>query len=186
MRAFWSRLLPRRQRIIPFWIIAGVAIAGPWVIAEDGRLGAWWRDLTSGPPQSCTVSSVTDGDTIRAKCAGEGTKIRLHCIDTPEMGQRPWGRESRDALRALLPPRIGLRQVDTDRYGRIVGIVVDPADDTEINLEMVAQGQAAVYPKYCRDQRYYAAQDQAQAAGRGIWSRPGDHQRPWEWRRARR
>ena len=183
MRRFWRRLLPRRQRLIPFWVIAGFAIAAPWLLEEDGRLGDWLRAAEQGTLAVCQRSSVYDGDTVRANCDGEQTKIRLQCIDTPEMQQRPWGRESRDALRALLPPTFEMRQVDTDRYGRVVAIVYDPADNTELNLLMVAKGQAAVYPQYCNDQRYYAAQDKAQAASLGIWSKPGDHQQPWVWRR---
>jgi endonuclease YncB( thermonuclease family) len=183
MKAAWSRLLPRHQRIVPFWLIAGIAIAAPWLIAQDSRLGELWRTATNGPATACTASSVYDGDTIRAKCSGEATKLRLHCIDAPEIAQRPWGTESCDALRAMLPAAFTMHAVDRDRYGRTVAVVIDPTDGSEINLALAALGMAAVYPKYCKDGRYYAAQDQARDAGLGIWSRPGDHQRPWDYRR---
>ena len=48
---------------------------------------------------------------------------------------------------------------------------------------MVAAGQAVVYPHYCNDRAYYRAEEQARQSARGIWSRPGLQQRPWEYRR---
>ncbi len=61
------------------------------------------------------------------------------------------------------------------------GLDIDPASGQALNLTLVEAGQAAVYRRYCADPRYLRAE--ASAAGLGIWSTPGDHQRPWEWRR---
>jgi endonuclease YncB( thermonuclease family) len=44
---------------------------------------------------------------------------------------------------------------------------------------IVAQGLALAYRQYSRD--YVAAEDEAQAAGRGMWA--GSFEPPWEWRR---
>ena len=192
MRIRWTRLLPRHHRIVPFWIIAGLAIAVPWAMADQGWLGdlfRGFRTLTAPPGQTCRVNSIHDGDTLRATCNGEQVQVRFHCIDAPEMAQRPWGRESRDYLRRITPPTITLRRLDTDRYGRIVGEVFAGADTTAgepLNLALVRAGQAAVYPQHCRDGRYYAAEERAREAGRGIWARAGDQQRPWNYRHARR
>ncbi|MCK7579936.1 MAG: thermonuclease family protein [Chromatiales bacterium] len=38
-----------------------------------------------------------------------------------------------------------------------------------LNLALVEAGQAAVYPRYCRDSPYFDAQAQAKADRRGIW-----------------
>jgi endonuclease YncB( thermonuclease family) len=61
--------------------------------------------------------------------------------------------------------------------------MIDPAGETSINLAMVEAGQAAVYPRYCQDPAYYAAERRAREAGRGIWEKEGEQQRPWESRR---
>ena len=125
---------------------------------------------------------------MRATCDGEKIKIRLHCIDAPEMAQRPWGRESRDHLRRITPATIRLRRLDRDRYGRIVGEVysgTDTAGREPLNLAMVSAGQAAVYWRYCSDGRYLDAERRARDAGRGVWARSGEQQQPWVWRHGR-
>ena len=48
---------------------------------------------------------------------------------------------------------------------------------------MVGSGQAAVYPRYCTEGRYFRMEDVARKAGAGIWGRAGDQQRPWAHRR---
>ncbi len=96
--------------------------------------------------------------------------------------QQPWGRWSAEALRWYVPAGsvVDLETVTTDRYGRTVGVLF--ARDVRVNVEMVRQGFAAVYEKYCAEPAYYQAREEARAAGRGIWSAPGLQQRPWEWR----
>jgi endonuclease YncB( thermonuclease family) len=44
---------------------------------------------TGGPP--VRVVSIGDGDTIRVEQGSQRLTIRLACIDTPEMAQRPHG-----------------------------------------------------------------------------------------------
>lgn len=137
--------------------------------------------------EQCFVDHCHDGDTCTLRC-GVGSdvvrrvKVRLHCIDAPEIGQDPWGRVSAKALRhfALAGARIELEPLKQDKYGRLVGVL--RLNGTSLNLEMVRLGFAAVYEKYCTEPAYYQAQDEARAARRGIWSQPGVQQRPWEWR----
>ncbi|MBK1723847.1 thermonuclease family protein [Thiocystis violacea] len=173
LRIPWHRLLPRHQRLALFWAFSGIGIAAPWILGDTISFN------TRKPPE-CMINSIYDGDTLRATCGAEKVKVRLYCIDTPEMGQRPWGTESRDYLRRIAPSTVRLVEHDKDRYGRIVGEVFD--GETSLNLAMVAAGRAAVYPRYCNESRFYAAQEQAKTAGRGIWEKPGDQQQPWTWR----
>ena len=77
---------------------------------------------------------------------------------------------------------MSLRVHDTDRYGRKVAEVLDPASGESINRAMVAAGQAAVYRRYCSDPSYAQAEATARAARVGIWREPGQHQRPWAYR----
>lgn len=64
-----------------------------------------------------TVVSVGDGDTLRLRAQGKTITIRLGCIDSPELAQKPWGEQARNRLRQLLPPGIAVqvREIDRDR-----------------------------------------------------------------------
>lgn len=174
----WHRLLPKHHRMLVWWALAGVGIALPWMLGTRGP--AWFPG--SAVIAGCAVASIHDGDTLRAECGGEKLKVRFHCIDAPEMAQRPWGTGSRDHLRRISPRVVTLKIHDTDRYGRKVAEVIDPATGDVLNRRMVRAGQAAVYRRYCSDPSYVRAEADARAAGVGIWSRPGLHQRPWDYR----
>ncbi len=132
----------------------------------------------------CEVTSVYDGDTMTVQCPSGSTRIRLYCIDAPEMEQSPWGELARDALRNLAPlgSNISYNQVDIDQYGRIVAEVFN---HTGINLNQtqVQTGQTAVYDYFCDKAEYDTLQATAKNQAIGIWSQPGLHQTPWEWRR---
>lgn len=180
IRIPWHRLVPRHHRILAFWILAGLGIAAPWLVTGGSP---WFPSVAPG--SACQVNSVYDADTLRATCGTEKVKIRFYCIDAPEMGQRPWGQESRDYLRRIIPQQVSIREHDRDRYGRIVGEVFGHAGQS-LNLALVEAGQAAVYPRYCRELRYFEAQERAKAARRGIWEQDGEQQTPWTWRQGRR
>jgi len=68
------------------------------------------------------VSSVTDGDTVKPIIGQEIDKVRLDSIDAPEKRQAG-GKESRQALRALLPNGNPVRLLSKgeDRYQRTHG-----------------------------------------------------------------
>jgi endonuclease YncB( thermonuclease family) len=159
-----------------FWTVTAMALTGPWTLKGCSAPTRVRHD--------CRVLSVHDGDTLRADCQGEKFKVRLYCIDAPEMGQRPWGSESRDALRELLPQNSSVRLEihDRDRYGRYVAEVFRDGDNR--NRRMVRAGQAAVYIRYCASTEfgYYQDESMARQQKTGIWEEPGLQQRPWEWR----
>lgn len=128
-------------------------------------------------------ASVIDGDTIEI----HGTRIRLHGIDTPESSQ--WCRDEnnaryrcgRDAAFAL-DDAIGNRVVscvgnNTDRYGRIIAVC--SVGVVDLNEYLVRAGFAVAYRKYSSD--YISAEQEARAAGRGLWR--GTFEMPWDWRR---
>ena len=130
---------------------------------------------------TCQVLSIYDGDTMTVRCAGRNVKVRLHCIDAPEMMQEPWGRWSRDYLRQISGDSVRLRRIERDRYGRTVAEVYR-YDDQSLNLKMVLDGWGTVYPKYCDEPRFFEARDTSQKRGMGIWRWHGLHQSPWQWR----
>ncbi|MEJ2317181.1 MAG: thermonuclease family protein, partial [Gammaproteobacteria bacterium] len=124
---------------------------------------------SSGELISCTVRSVLDGDSVSVLCSDERRQVRLYCIDAPEKEQRPWGDESRSALRRHLHrhDRVHLRIHDIDSYGRQVAEILHHGEN--INLRMVRDGYAAVYPRYCKLPAFYEAEADAREQELGIW-----------------
>jgi micrococcal nuclease len=92
----------------------------------------------------CAVARVLDGDTFRC---GDGRKIRLIGVDTPEQAQGEAGRLARQALLRYLPPgRVVRLERDVqaaDRYGRVLAFVWTGA--TMVNEAMVREGWAVLY-----------------------------------------
>jgi len=128
------------------------------------------------------VVGVTDGDTIKVL---DGWfvehKIRLQCIDAPEKSM-PFGQRAKQALASLVAGKnVSVKVLDTDRYGREVGEV--SVDGRSANLDMVIMGFAWAYPKYCHDQNFYEAQDQARSGRSGLWV-DANPTPPWEYRKA--
>ncbi len=144
----------------------------------------WFKNLPLAPNE-CEVLKIYDGDTMTLQCQSEKTKVRMYCIDTPEMKQKPWGTEARDHLRSITPKIVQLVEVDKDSYGRIVGEVYGD-NNINLNLAQVKAGKAAVYTAYCKKSEYKVAENQAKEEKQGIWQQPGLHQTPWEWRKQQR
>ena len=98
--------------------------------------------------ETVTIRSCYDGDTCRTT---NGERIRLACIDTPELrGKRAQpepARAARDHLRTMVVGRlVGLRRITTDRYGRTVGELF--VDGMNVQQAMVASRHAEIYWKY--------------------------------------
>ena len=134
---------------------------------------------------TATVESVGDGDSFKARRKGRSVRVRLYGIDSPEFRQH-YGYQARQLARQLLPKgrEIEVYPMDRDHYGRVVALV--RSGGILVNREMVRQGAAWVYPRYCRERTFCAelkaAQDQARSARLGLWqdARP---EAPWEWKR---
>ncbi|MBU6230468.1 MAG: thermonuclease family protein [Cyanobacteria bacterium REEB459] len=134
-----------------------------------------------------TVISVGDGDTFRMAYQGQLLTIRMACIDAPESTQVPYGPAAAARLRELLPKKteIRFREVDRDRYGRVVAEVY-LLDGTSVNLKLVQEGQAVVYRQYlsaCPESRETLLAEEAQArrAKLNFWSQANPLM-PWDYR----
>ena len=97
---------------------------------------------------SVVIASCYDGDTCTTTT---GEKVRLACIDTPELvGKRAKpmpAKAARDHLRGLvMGKKIGIRRITKDRYGRTVAELF--AGDTNVQREMVAIGHAEILWRY--------------------------------------
>jgi endonuclease YncB( thermonuclease family) len=130
------------------------------------------------------VVAVGDGDSLTLRVGNEKVKVRLAQIDAPELAQ-PYGRESKDALAAMVSKRMVRAEViELDRYGRSVAEVY--LNGRHINRDMVELGYAWAYTKYSRSIHVLELEDAARAAGRGLWQLPEDQRdAPWEWRHRR-
>ena len=104
---------------------------------------------------SVRIKSCWDGDTCRSST---GEKIRLACIDTPELtGPRADpapAKAARDHLRRMVVGKqVEIRRITKDRYGRTVSelFLAGPHITTRnVQREMVASGHAVVIPKYAK------------------------------------
>jgi micrococcal nuclease len=61
-------------------------------------------------------------------------------------------------------------EVDTDRYGRIVGFVF--VNDKNLNKELLSAGLAWHYKQYSRDPELARLEFEARSAKRGLWAEP--------------
>jgi len=140
----------------------------------------------TGPTQVGLVVDVTDGDTIRVMIDGAEHRLRYIGIDTPESVKpgspvEPFALAASAAnARLVEDARLVLEKdvSETDRFDRLLRYVwLPPADEADdwrlVNLELVEAGlaQAIAYPP---DTTYsellHAAEDEARAAGRGMWT----------------
>ena len=134
-----------------------------------------------------TVLSIGDGDSLQVWQAGRALKVRLACIDAPELRQSPWGAQSRSLLQQRLPVgrEVKLDVKDTDRHGRTVAEVTS---DMNIGLVLVEEGQAFVSQRHlhhCEARQYQEAEGHARRRSIGIWRVSGGITRPWIFRHRR-
>ena len=139
------------------------------------------------------IERVVDGDTVVAVPTegGGGFRVRLGDVDAhescTELGRRAtefaseWAAQASDLYLAVQ---------DIDQYSRVVGHVVDQANATSMNVELVRNGMAFVYGGPHTSDDVYRAEVEANAKGIGVWSAPGGAAvtvggfvRPWEWRK---
>lgn len=116
--------------------------------------------------------TVVDGDSIMV----DAVEVRLHGVDAPEGRDRCFvsGRTVKCGAMALAElekiaggKNVTCKQVDTDRYKRAVAIC--ETGNKDIGEALVRSGWALAYRKYST--RYVSAENEAKAAGRGLWGR---------------
>jgi endonuclease YncB( thermonuclease family) len=128
---------------------------------------------------------VADGDSIELA----GVRIRLEGIDAPELDQpctdakgRVWRcgeAAARELRRHLGGQELRCERRGVDQYHRILATCALP-DGSDVSAWIVQQGWALAYGGAGE---YRSEQDEAQAAGRGIWA--GSFTPPREWRDSR-
>ena len=170
-RRYTLRGLPRRQRRVVLLVVAMVAL-----------LVTHWLTDNQPPPGSLEpgiyhVARVVDGDTL---VLTNRARVRLIGADTPETVRpnhpvEPWGREATQFTREFVAGGAVRLQFDgppKDKYGRFLAHVW--VGDRMLEEELIRAGLATATTNYrfstTTKVRLLAAQTQARAAGRGIWS----------------
>ena len=145
------------------------------------------QDLTSHASVTGRVVGVSDGDTITVLAEGnKPVKVRFNGVDCPESAQ-PFGSVAKQfTSKAVFGKSVRVRVTDTDRYGRTVGDVFDPAG-SNLNQALVRNGYAWWYRRYApNDRTLQTLEAEARAAKRGLWAEAKTAVAPWEWRRGKR
>jgi endonuclease YncB( thermonuclease family) len=98
--------------------------------------------------EEVVITSCYDGDTCTSST---GEKIRLACIDTPELRGKHAdpvpAKEARDYLRELVVgSKVTMRRITNDRYGRTVAELF--VDGSNVQQQLVASGHASIYWRY--------------------------------------
>ena len=94
------------------------------------------------------IKSCYDGDTCTTI---DGERIRLACIDTPEIKGKKAdpipAKEARDFLNNLLVnKKVSIKRITKDRYGRTVGELFK--NGLNIQKMIVEKGHGKIYEKY--------------------------------------
>ena len=168
------------------------------LIAYQGSL------LAATTTLSGKVIKVYDGDTLTLQTDdGKEHSIRFEHIDAPEINpKQDYGKESRDALRALvLNKNVTVKVSGQDQYNRNLGVVYLGKGGgwtinkygqwmkipsllkrkININLEMAVKGYAWHYKDYSNEQQYSTAETQARLAKIGLWA-ANNPTAPWVFR----
>ena len=137
---------------------------------------------TAATKQRAIVDHVADGDTIKVVLGGREEYVRFIGIDTPEVynGVDCGGPESSDSMKRLLQPGDTVKLVrdpsqgNRDIYDRLLRYVEFRGHD--LGRKQVTKGWASVYvfdDPFKRLRPYERSENQASAAGRGVWGECG-------------
>lgn len=124
-------------------------------------------------PETVTVTSVIDGDTI---VIDTGQKVRYIGIDTPEVHPvlEAYGDEAWKVNRQLVEGkevRLVRDVSETDKYGRLLRYVY--VDEIFVNARLVELGlaEAKGYPPDTKNQQHLEwLETIARESGRGMWA----------------
>lgn len=130
------------------------------------------------------VVKVIDGDTIEVLMNGQNLKIRYIGVDTPETvdprrGVQCFGKQASDENKQLVEGKEVFLEKDvseTDKYNRLLRYVYLPINEGSllfVNDYLVRAGfaKSSTYPPDVKHQeRFSAAQKEAQEKGLGLWN----------------
>jgi micrococcal nuclease len=169
-------------------VVVGLGVLGGLATSTPSQ-------TTSSDTLTVTVVDVTDGDTVDIRYQnGTTDTVRLLGVDTPEV----YGENEPQEYEGVPNTEAGKQCLHTAgeassqfikdklQQGEQVTIVFDPQserrgyygrllaylhdDGVHLNYRLVVTGHARVYDsQFSKADRFYAAEDDAQAAERGLW-----------------
>jgi micrococcal nuclease len=156
-----------------------VALTGGVVLAVPAEA---YPSMPPGVQGPFTVTKVVDGDTIWVDGNGKRQKIRMIGMDTPETvdPRKPvqcFRLEASAQAKAILGGQSVYLETDpsqdtVDKYGRTLAYIWTSSGRL-FNLDMITDGYAheyTYYVPYRYQQEFKAAQSDARAQERGLWS----------------
>jgi micrococcal nuclease len=153
-------------------------------LSASARHSAQTSQVYPGDVLVGKVVRIADGDTLTILENDQAQhRIRLYGIDAPEKAQAFGTQSKKNLADKVFGEIVRVEVVDIDRYRRAVGRIY--LGNRFINLEQVRDGYAWRYTTYDRRHEFDAAEREARADHRGLWSDPHPTP-PWEFRRARR
>jgi len=106
------------------------------------------KDILELHKENVIIENCYDGDTCTTR---EGEKIRLACIDTPELrgpkAKPVEAKSARDYLNNLIAGKeVSIKRITKDKYGRTVADLLINGEN--IQKKMFTSGYAKIYSKY--------------------------------------
>ncbi len=124
------------------------------------------------PGESNQVVGVVDGDTVEL---GDGRKVRLIGINTPERGE-PGYNSASDLTDRLVGGRTVRLEYDRDRFDRYQRTLAYLwVNDSLVNTQILRSGWASCYffdGSMHHSREFLLAQREAMKAHRGLWKKP--------------
>jgi len=134
------------------------------------------------------VIHIADGDTVTVLRDGKKVKVRLYGVDCPEKRQAYGTKAKRFTSDLAGMERVEVVPITVDRYGRTIAHVYIEGDGENLSEELVRNGYAWVYRKYC-DRRicgfWLKLETKARMDELGLWADQNPVP-PWDWRRGKR
>lgn len=135
-----------------------------------------------------TGAQVVDGDSIKISLPNaEPYPIRLASIDAPEW-QQAFGQEAAAFLDSIINGKELIAwRTGNDRYGRALAFLfIEQSDGSlfEINSQMIRAGYAWHYREHSSNPILDSLEQEARAAGIGMWNSTYAPIPPWEFRQS--
>lgn len=172
--------LGKRRFTLLLSILGALAVA---LLQHFGQLERVLQFAEVNQPGMYRVTRYVDGDTIEVDMNGKKERIRMIGIDTPETHKpntpvQCYGPAAAAHTKNIISHAGGQvrlagdpQSTNRDRYDRLLRYVYLP-DGRLLNEIKISEGYAFYYPyfPFTKKPLFAAAQEQAQKAGRGLWS----------------
>jgi len=129
------------------------------------------------------IRRIVDGDSLELDLDGRTTRVRLLCIDAPELGQA-YGNAARRFLQSLAAgDTLLVEGQERDTYDRLLAKIYRTDEDTSLNWQMARAGYAWDNTRFTCGEAYTRAERSARSERAGLWQDAAAVP-PWEWRRS--